>query len=181
MLTVIFLFVRIVIPELLEGDQKERDFVEREDKNSYDEKESRHEWQMVFQEESENSHEIPVTGNHEVNFKHEECTTALLTEPERPLNSRCLRSTEPGIPDIIISYVPFIIGKQEGLADDVLARDPVSRLHARIDREGEEYRITDLNSTNGTTVGGRLLEMNETAVLLPGEEVYIANIGFIFT
>ena len=180
-LTVIFLFVRIVIPELLEGDQKERDFVEREDKNSYDEKESRHEWQMVFQEESENSHEIPVTGNHEVNFKHEECTTALLTEPERPLNSRCLRSTEPGIPDIIISYVPFIIGKQEGLADYVLARDTVSRLHARIDREGEEYRITDLNSTNGTTVGGRLLEMNETAVLLPGEEVYIANIGFIFT
>ena len=63
----------------------------------------------------------------------------------------------------------------------VLARDTVSRLHARIDREGEEYRITDLNSTNGTTVGGRLLEMNETAVLLPGEEVYIANIGFIFT
>ena len=180
-LTVIFLFVRIVIPELLEGDQKERDFVEREDKNSYDETESRHEWQMVFQEESENSHEIPVTGNHEVNFKHEECTTALLTEPERPLNSRCLRSTEPGIPDIIISYVPFIIGKQEGLADYVLARDTVSRLHARIDREGEEYRITDLNSTNGTTVGGRLLEMNETAVLLPGEEVYIANIGFIFT
>ena len=180
-LTVIFLFVRIVIPELLEGDQKERDFVEREDKNSYDEKESRHEWQMVFQEESENSHEIPVTGNHEVNFKHEECTTALLTEPERPLNSRWLRSTEPGIPDIIISYVPFIIGKQEGLADYVLARDTVSRLHARIDREGEEYRITDLNSTNGTTVGGRLLEMNETAVLLPGEEVYIANIGFIFT
>ena len=180
-LTVIFLFVRIVIPELLEGDQKERDFVEREDKNSYDEKESRHKWQMVFQEESENSHEIPVTGNHEVNFKHEECTTALLTEPERPLNSRCLRSTEPGIPDIIISYVPFIIGKQEGLADYVLARDTVSRLHARIDREGEEYRITDLNSTNGTTVGGRLLEMNETAVLLPGEEVYIANIGFIFT
>ena len=180
-LTVIFLFVRIVIPELLEGDQKERDFVEREDKNSYAEKESRHEWQMVFQEESENSHEIPVTGNHEVNFKHEECTTALLTEPERPLNSRCLRSTEPGIPDIIISYVPFIIGKQEGLADYVLARDTVSRLHARIDREGEEYRITDLNSTNGTTVGGRLLEMNETAVLLPGEEVYIANIGFIFT
>ena len=180
-LTAIFLFVRIVIPKLLEGDQKERDFVEREDKNRYDEEESRHEWQMVFQEEPENSYDIPVAGNHEVNFKNEECTTALLTEQERPLNSRCLRSTEPGIPDIIISYVPFIIGKQEGLADYVLSRDTVSRLHARIDREGEEYRITDLNSTNGTTVGGRLLEMNETAVLLPGGEVYIANIGFIFT
>lgn len=180
-LTAIFLFVRTVIPGLLEGDQKERDFVEREDKNRYDEEEGRHEWQMVFQEEPENSHDIPVAGNHEVNFKNEECTTALLTERERPLNSRCLRSTEAGIPDIIISYVPFIIGKQEGLADYVLSRDTVSRLHARIDREGEEYRITDLNSTNGTTVGGRLLEMNETAVLLPGEEVYIANIGFIFT
>ena len=136
---------------------------------------------MVFQEEPETNCDIPVSGNQEVKIRNEECNTVLLTEQEQPANARCFRSLEPGVPDIIISYVPFLIGKQEGLADYVLSRDTVSRLHAKIDREGEEYRITDLNSTNGTMVGGRLLETNETAPLLPGEEVYIANVGFIFT
>ena len=55
--------------------------------------------------------------------------------------------------DILIPYFPFIIGKHEELVDYVLNRSTVSRLHVRIDREGEEYRITDLNSTNGTMVG----------------------------
>lgn len=180
-MTAVFLAVRTLAPGLREANTEEQQFFKREDKNRYGEAEKHHEWQMVFQEESETDHEIPVSGNPEVNFRNEECNTVLLTEQEQPSNSRSLRSLEPGVPDIIISYVPFIIGKQEGLADYILLRDTVSRIHAKIDREGEEYRITDLNSTNGTVVGGRLLEMNETVMLLPGEEVYIANIGFIFT
>lgn len=179
--TAVFLAVRTIAPGLREANQEEQHFFKRENKNRYGEAKKHYEWQMVFQEEPETDHDIPVSGNPEVNLRNEECNTVLLTEQEQPSNSRYLRSLEPGVPDIIISYVPFIIGKQEGLADYVLFRDTVSRLHVKIDREGKEYRITDLNSTNGTMVGGRLLEMNETVMLLPGEEVYIANIGFIFT
>lgn len=132
-------------------------------------------WQMEFLEEIDQD-----VGKE----PEEECQTVLLTSPassSAAVGSRCLRSLRKEIPDIAVSYFPFLIGKQEGLVDYVLAEDAVSRLHIRIDREGEEYCITDLNSTNGTTVAGKLLESNETAAILPGEEVYIANLGFVFT
>lgn len=149
----------------------------RDEKNTY------YNWEMVFLEEQEQ--EEPQTervqGKPDRSEKKEECRTVLLTPEETPADTRCLKSMAAEIPDIVISYVPFIIGKQEGLADGLLMSDAVSRMHARIDREGDEYRITDLNSTNGTIVAGRLLETNETVNLLPGNEVYIANIGFIFT
>lgn len=130
-------------------------------------------WQIEFEEDEEAENESTGAGD--------EIGTVLLTETHKNADMRCLRSMEKGIDDIVIAYVPFIIGKQEGLVDCVLNRDTVSRLHARIDREGEEYTITDLNSTNGIIVGKRTLETNECAVLTPGEEVYIANIGFVFT
>ncbi len=82
--------------------------------------------------------------------------------------------------EIWIPYFPFLIGKQEGLVDCVLSRDTVSRLHARIDRDEEGYTVTDLNSTNGVRVGGRLLQTNETAPLPVGSEIYFADAGFLF-
>ena len=62
----------------------------------------------------------------------------------------------------------------------MLNRSTVSRLHMRIDREGDEYRVTDLNSTNGTIVDGVLLEANETVKLRAGDEICIADMRYIF-
>ena len=81
---------------------------------------------------------------------------------------------------IEIRYFPFIIGKQEELVDFCLEDDTVSRLHLRLDREEEECWVTDLNSTNGTTVNGRLLEANESAPLRPGDELVIAALRYHF-
>lgn len=81
---------------------------------------------------------------------------------------------------ITVAWFPFLIGKQEGLVDCVLPRDTVSRLHARIDREGDGYTVTDLNSTNGVRVEGRLLQTNETVPLPVGSEIYFADMGFLF-
>ena len=64
--------------------------------------------------------------------------------------------------------------------DCVLPKDTVSRLHARIDKEGDGYTVTDLNSTNGVRVSGRLLQTNETAALPVGSEIYFADAGFLF-
>ena len=93
---------------------------------------------------------------------------------------RRLRALSPDQEDIVLSYYPFIIGKQENLADHILDKETVSRLHLRIDREGERYLARDLNSTNGTTIAGRLLDNNETAELHPGDEVWIARYGYRF-
>ena len=64
--------------------------------------------------------------------------------------------------------------------DWTLNCDTVSRLHLRIDEEGGKYKVTDLNSTNGTSVKGRMLEANESAEITPGDQIYIADKGYLF-
>ena len=82
--------------------------------------------------------------------------------------------------DIILPYYPFVIGKNKNLADYTLQKDTVSRFHLRIDNEGEIYTVTDLNSTNGTRVNGKALDANGTSVIETGDELYIADVGFVF-
>lgn len=91
-----------------------------------------------------------------------------------------LEGASPEREDIVIPYYPFVIGKHRDLADYVLDRPAVSRLHLRIDREGEVYTVTDLNSTNGTMVRGALLAANETAEVRSGDSVVIADAAYVW-
>lgn len=148
--------------------------VKREEKSSL--KEERYDWQMAFVEEEDESVHQP-----EEEKEEEILQTVLLTDTTADCNARYLRAVGSEVPDITISYVPYLIGKQEGLVDYVLEGEAISRIHARIDRAGEEYQLCDLNSTNGTSINGRMLETNETVTLKKGDEVFIANFAFIFT
>lgn len=80
-----------------------------------------------------------------------------------------------------IPYFPFVLGKQELIADGVIPRETVSRFHMRLEQTETGYLLTDLNSTNGTRVNGRLLETNETVSIVPGDQIYAADVGFLFT
>ena len=51
----------------------------------------------------------------------------------------------------------------------------MSRFHVRIMEKGGDYFLTDLNSTNGTKVNGKLLAANEEILLKEGDEVQIAE------
>ncbi len=62
----------------------------------------------------------------------------------------------------------------------MLKRPTVSRLHLRIDWEEGEYKITDLNSSNGTVVAGKCLEANESCLVNSGDKVQIADLPFVF-
>ena len=42
------------------------------------------------------------------------------------------------------------------------------------------YYVTDLGSTNGTLIAGRLLQANESQVLNDGEFITIGRLGFVF-
>lgn len=106
--------------------------------------------------------------------------TVLLAREERDQELHRLEALDDWGEDIVISYFPFIIGKQEELADYILNRDTVSRLHLRLDQEEKGFTVTDLNSTNGTYVAGRMLEANETAALREGDAVGIAQFRFVF-
>jgi len=109
----------------------------------------------------------------------DEIQTVLLSS--RPIYKECrkLVSVSDGN-EISVGYFPFLIGKNRDLTDYCLNKPGVSRLHIKLEETDNGYTVTDLNSTNGTSVNGRLLEANETAVLKPGDELMIAGERFYF-
>lgn len=142
-------------------------------------------WQSMFMEEEEERQVLTITEPAAVPLPPVDFTpsgqgTVLLSDFTQKETARVLRSLDKGGEDITLSYYPFIIGKQENMADYILNYETVSRLHVRIDRIGEVYQIMDLNSTNGTMVRGVLLDNNETAALHPGDEIQIARYRFRF-
>lgn len=137
-------------------------------------------WHMDFEEKPpeetyENVMQKPVFSS---SFNDE--NTVLLAKTENKKGFHKLVSLQPERPDILLEYYPFIIGKQEEIADYVLAKDTVSRLHVRLDEQEGRYMLTDLNSTNGTVVNGILLDNNACVELSPGDEVYIADTAYRF-
>ncbi|MBO6270184.1 MAG: FHA domain-containing protein [Clostridium sp.] len=91
----------------------------------------------------------------------------LILEPEK-------RSLEP----IHVGYTPFVLGKHPELTDFCVREEAVSRMHARIDLEQDRYSVTDLNSTNGTRVNGRMLAANETLELADGDFLELGDTGY---
>ena len=78
-------------------------------------------------------------------------------------------------PDIGASFKvdepSFIIGR--GRTNRIiLLDDKISARHAQIDRHGSEYRLRDLNSTNGVFVNGRV---TAEAVLSEGDEIRVGQ------
>lgn len=132
------------------------------------------EWQIDFEEpeemEEEKTSELPKS-------EPEELHTVLLWNQEQENNIRRLISLDKG-DDILLSYFPFIIGKQEGLCDYIISKTTISRLHIRIDEAEDGYLVTDLNSTNGTYVNNKCLEANESVSVQLGDEIGIADLKF---
>lgn len=107
-------------------------------------------------------------------------TTLLADLDKLSIDLAVLESLGKDRKSIKISYVPFVIGKHEEMTDYCLSLPTVSRLHMRVDRKEGVYIITDLNSTNGTSVNGYLLQANETVSVNSGDTVYLANVGYRF-
>ena len=107
--------------------------------------------------------------------------TVLLSKEMKAEAKHSLRSLDRSREDIALGYFPFVIGKQERVCDYVLHSEEVSRLHLRLDQDGEDCVVTDLNSLNGTKIGGRLLENEESAVIRTGDILEIAGIKYLFS
>ena len=105
-------------------------------------------------------------------------TTLLISQSELSKKRRLISTSDKG--EIAVEYFPFLVGKNKGLVDMCLNEPSVSRLHAKLEREGAEYYITDLNSTNGTKINGVLLGANERKQIQIGDELDFAGILFRF-
>jgi ABC transport system ATP-binding/permease protein len=69
-----------------------------------------------------------------------------------------------------------------GRTDDnfiLLSDQSISRQHAKIVREADEYTVVDLNSSNGTRLNGRPLKGSKR--LKPGDLVEFGDVQFVFT
>lgn len=93
----------------------------------------------------------------------------------------CLEPENKEVYDVIqITDFPFVIGKLRDNVDYCLDNDVVSRFHVKITKEENDYYITDLNSTNGTTVNEKALSCYQRYKLDKGDKVAIAGINYIF-
>lgn len=81
---------------------------------------------------------------------------------------------------IELNKAPITVGKLRGHVDVVIEDDSISRLHAKIVREGNKFLLSDLNSTNGTYRNGLRLNPNETLPIEPGDEIAFGKLKFIY-
>jgi hypothetical protein len=81
---------------------------------------------------------------------------------------------------IYFSDVKKVIGKDAERVQICVLNNGVSRLHAMIVREEDQYIVEDLNSTNGTWINGKRLSSREPYILQEGDRVYFAEAEYIF-
>lgn len=82
-------------------------------------------------------------------------------------------------PALVISKTPYHVGSRSD-ADGVIDKKSISRLHARITKEKDEYFIEDLNSKNGTWVNGELLNYLDKVRLVTGMKITFAREEYCF-
>lgn len=88
------------------------------------------------------------------------------------------RETEK-LPDIELTGDLTVIGKAESVDVKILL-PTVSRVHAKIWRDEEQYYLRDLDSRNGTFVNGNQISGKNNCRILPGDEVRFADAVYIF-
>lgn len=80
----------------------------------------------------------------------------------------------------VIEGDSFLVGGENGQADGQLRAAGISRNHARITREENEYYIEDLNSRNGTYLNGTLLAYKQKCRMKPGDHLRFAREEYVF-
>ena len=90
-----------------------------------------------------------------------------------------LFGANPTVAALPIHRDTFLIGKKEGAVDGLIVHPTVSRIHAKIEKREQGYFLTDLNSTNGTYLNDRLLDVNETVLLGAGDVVRFADVEYV--
>jgi pSer/pThr/pTyr-binding forkhead associated (FHA) protein len=62
----------------------------------------------------------------------------------------------------------------------MIAKDTISRYHARIECENSDYYLEDLNSTNGTFVNEKQLTYKEKRKLESNDIIRFADVKYRF-
>ena len=80
--------------------------------------------------------------------------------------------------NVVLLNDSYLIGKLKSKVDIYIDDASVSRIHAKIEKENEEYYLCDLNSTNGTFLNGRRLGIHEKVAIHVSDEITFADLGY---
>ena len=81
--------------------------------------------------------------------------------------------------EIEVTKDEFIIGKKKELVDGVVSFNKmISRSHCKINRRGNQYMVTDLQSANGTYVNKVRLQPNQPCQIKNGDVIRMADSDF---
>ncbi len=82
---------------------------------------------------------------------------------------------------IMLNATEFILGKDRGRVNYCINDNPsVSRCHAKIEKKGMAYCVSDLQSTNYTYLNGKILMAGEEFELKEGDTIRLSNEEFSF-
>lgn len=95
---------------------------------------------------------------------------------------RIIAMNAPTRVEIAVTKDEFVIGKKPELCDGVIDFNKmISRSHCKINKKGEQYVITDLQSANGTYVNKVKLQPNQPHPINNGDVIRLANSDFQVT
>lgn len=91
-----------------------------------------------------------------------------------------LVATNAPVPfEITITKDEFTLGRKQGLVDGVISFNRmIGRSHCRITRQGNQFAIIDLSSTNGTYVNRVRLQPEQPCPIKNGDMIRLANSEF---
>ena len=70
------------------------------------------------------------------------------------------------------------VGRQGAMCDICIEDNSISRVHAKLEKIGDRVIVTDLGSTNGTFLNGRLLPVNEAVETSVGDKLSFAKLEY---
>lgn len=117
----------------------------------------------------------------ELSYDVEECGRTIYIEEKQDESAPVHRLYTPEDRLVVeLSRPSITLGKKKGEAEVILEDPSVSRIHARITKEGDDIYLEDLNSTNGTFKNGLRLQPYEKKKLQSGDEVKLGRVLLIF-
>ena len=106
--------------------------------------------------------------------------TVLLHGEQENGGGRLIYQGADGEEDLALDGRTLFIGSAKEGNDVCLHSGAVSRRHARIECSGGTYYLEDLNSTNGTSVNGTLLNYRQKYALARGDRIRFADVPYLF-
>lgn len=116
-----------------------------------------------------------IWDNKSVGNKAEEKTVLLAVAQEKAT----VKLTNLSTGEVIsVNKLPYYIGSVDNYADYIPKGPGISRVHCCITQKGEQYFVSDLNSTNGTFLDGKEILPGSEVLLCDGAMLRVATMEF---